>query len=103
MIKPNRDPSVLEELSKNPLETRITVNKKEAWQIRLSPELLEKYNENGSISGDERKVDLSKNHNSILSKIQEERRKSKMFWEGEADKPHDWRAALRASGHPTSL
>ncbi|KAJ2859392.1 hypothetical protein FB639_005788, partial [Coemansia asiatica] len=87
-IKPVRDPEVLEKLRQDP-ESRVTAAKKEAWLVRISDSLITKY-ESG-------KVDLGTSHKNIIEKIEQERSKSKDFWAGSTNKPHDWRAVLEAS------
>ncbi|KAJ2879199.1 hypothetical protein IWW38_006163 [Coemansia aciculifera] len=93
-VKVCRDPDVLEKLRNDP-ESRVSTTAKEAWMIEVEDSLARKY-----LSGD---VDLGVNHKQILDKINSERTKSKDFWEGKTNVPHDWRAVLNAAGEKTSL
>ncbi|KAJ1877480.1 hypothetical protein H4R99_007289 [Coemansia sp. RSA 1722] len=93
-IKPVRDPEALEKLRQDP-DSRVTIAKKEAWLVRISERLIAKY-ESGQ-------VNLDTSHKDILKKIEQERSKSKDFWAGNTNKPHDWRAVLEASGHKVGL
>ncbi|KAJ1906084.1 hypothetical protein LPJ71_004389 [Coemansia sp. S17] len=93
-IKVHREPELLERLRNDP-ESRISVTDKEAWMVEVADSLARKY-----LSGD---VDLGVNHKEILDKINSERTKSKDFWEGKTNVPHDWRAVLKAAGEKTSL
>ncbi|KAJ1829532.1 hypothetical protein LPJ56_000294 [Coemansia sp. RSA 2599] len=93
-VKPERDPEVLEKLRMDP-ESRVTGARKEAWLIRVPQSMIAKYE-----SGE---VDLNKSHKSIVETIEQERSKSKDFWTGNSNKPHDWRAVLEASGHKVNL
>ncbi|KAJ2905814.1 hypothetical protein GGI21_004122 [Coemansia aciculifera] len=93
-VKVCRDPDVLEKLRNDP-ESRVSTTAKEAWMIEVEDSLARKY-----LSGD---VDLGVNHKHILDKINSERTKSKDFWEGKTNVPHDWRAVLNAAGEKTSL
>ncbi|KAJ1917449.1 hypothetical protein H4219_003192 [Mycoemilia scoparia] len=100
IIKPERNQEVLKELAKNPVETRVSASMKEAWMVRLHPSIEELYKAKEEAG---HPVDPEKSYKTIVSKIEEERSKSKGFWEGKTNKPHDWKAALKAVGHPTSL
>ncbi|KAJ2811504.1 hypothetical protein H4S07_002023 [Coemansia furcata] len=93
-IKVHRDPDLLEKLRNDP-ESRVTLTDKEAWMIEVEDSLAKKY-----LTGD---VDLGVSHKVILEKINTERAKSKDFWEGKTNVPHDWRAVLKAAGAKTSL
>ncbi|KAI7834986.1 hypothetical protein BX661DRAFT_168168 [Kickxella alabastrina] len=93
-VKPERDPDALAKLRLDP-ESRITATDKIAWMVQLADPLMNKY-----LSGE---VDLTKNHNTILKTIDMERAKSKDFWEGKSNTPHDWRAVLEAAGQKTSI
>ncbi|KAJ1721475.1 hypothetical protein LPJ53_004010 [Coemansia erecta] len=94
IVKPLRDPELLAKLREDP-ESRVTGTRKEAWVVTISESLMQKY-----LSGE---VDLSKSSTEIVETIEKERSKSKDFWEGNSNTPHDWRAILEASGHKTSL
>ncbi|KAJ2464537.1 hypothetical protein EV174_006796 [Coemansia sp. RSA 2320] len=93
-IKVCRDPEILQKLRNDP-ESRVGPTDKDAWLIEIEDSLARKY-----LTGD---VDLGVNHKDILSKITSERAKSKDFWEGKNNTPHDWRAVLNAAGHKTKL
>ncbi|KAJ2478014.1 hypothetical protein IWW47_006149 [Coemansia sp. RSA 2052] len=93
-IRVHRDPDLLERLRNDP-ESRVSPTDKEAWMIEVEDSLACKY-----LRGD---VDLGVNHKQILDKIDVERSKSKDFWEGKTNVPHDWRAVLKAAGEKTSL
>ncbi|KAJ2492889.1 hypothetical protein IWW37_001061 [Coemansia sp. RSA 2050] len=93
-IKVCRDPELLEKLRNDP-DSRVTASDKEAWLIEVAESLAVKY-----LAG---QVDLGVNHKNILEKINTERSKSKDFWEGKTNVPHDWRAVLKAAGEKTSL
>ncbi|KAJ2063164.1 hypothetical protein GGI17_001900 [Coemansia sp. S146] len=93
-IKVHRDPELLEKLRNDP-DSRVTPTDKEAWMVEVADSLARKY-----LTGD---VDLGVNHKEILDKINSERAKSKDFWEGKTNVPHDWRAVLKAAGEKTSL
>ncbi|KAJ1824061.1 hypothetical protein LPJ60_001050 [Coemansia sp. RSA 2675] len=93
-VKVSRDPELLDKLRSDP-ESRVTASDKEAWLIEVAEPLAVKY-----LTG---QVDLGVNHKDILEKINTERSKSKDFWEGKTNVPHDWRAVLKAAGNKTSL
>ncbi|KAJ1827834.1 hypothetical protein LPJ73_005855, partial [Coemansia sp. RSA 2703] len=93
-VKPLRDPEFIAKLREDP-ESRVSPTKKEAWVVTIAESLMEKY-----LSGE---VDLNKSSAGIVDTIEKERSKSKDFWEGNSNTPHDWRAILEASGHKTSL
>ncbi|KAJ2743581.1 hypothetical protein GGI20_003641 [Coemansia sp. BCRC 34301] len=93
-IKVHRDPDLLERLRNDP-ESRVTATDKEAWMVEVEDSLARKY-----LTGE---VDLSVNHKQILDKIHTERARSKDFWEGKTNVPHDWRAVLNAAGEKTGL
>ncbi|KAJ1676805.1 hypothetical protein EV182_007464 [Spiromyces aspiralis] len=103
IVKPIQDKELMQELAKNPLETRVTVSSKEAWLVRLHPSFAKKYAQDEQEGVTQGGVDLSKSHSEILAQIAQERHKSKIFWEGKSDEPHDWRAAVKKLGHPESL
>ncbi|KAJ2163148.1 hypothetical protein GGF46_000077 [Coemansia sp. RSA 552] len=93
-VKPQRDPEALKKLYMDP-DSRVTSGQKVAWVLRLNDNIAAKYQE-GEIS-------LDTSAKSIVERIDEERSKSKRFWEGATNTPHDWRAALKARGDKTHL
>ncbi|KAJ1931071.1 hypothetical protein FBU59_006839 [Linderina macrospora] len=93
-VKPVRDPETLVRLRTDP-DSRVGVTDKDAWLISIDESLAVKYQTG--------QVDLAVDHKQILSRIETERSKSKDFWEGKTNTPHDWKAALEAAGHKTSL
>ncbi|KAJ1954129.1 hypothetical protein EC988_002597 [Linderina pennispora] len=93
-VKPVRDPEVLQKLREDP-DSRVGMTDKDAWLFSIDESLAAKYQ-----SG---QVDLAVDHNQILDLIGAERAKSRDFWEGNTNTPHDWKAALEAAGHKTSL
>ncbi|KAJ2345859.1 hypothetical protein IWW50_003193 [Coemansia erecta] len=94
VIKPCRDAEIIEKLAVDP-DTRVRTGQKEAWMVAIPDNLATKY-----ISGE---VDLNTSHSKIVSTIEDERAKSKEFWQGETNQPHDWKAILEKAGHKTSL
>ncbi|KAI8324863.1 hypothetical protein GQ54DRAFT_41483 [Martensiomyces pterosporus] len=93
-VKPCRESELLEKLRADP-ESRVGHLDKVAWLIHIGDSLAPKYT-SGS-------VDLNTSHKTILDRIETERAKSKDFWEGRSNTPHDWRAVLEAAGHKTTL
>ncbi|KAJ2324602.1 hypothetical protein IWW51_003195 [Coemansia sp. RSA 2702] len=92
--KPTRDPEVIEELAKDP-DSRVKSGQTDVWVISMEDAAATKYT-SGS-------VDLATSHNKIQKAIDRERTKSRDFWEGKSNTPHDWKAILESSGQKTSL
>ncbi|KAJ2783230.1 hypothetical protein H4R18_001831 [Coemansia javaensis] len=93
-VKPCRDDAVLAKLREDPT-SRVTSMREVAWLVSVNEDVAAKH-----LSDD---IDLSVSHKSIVEQVDRETTRSKDFWTGKTNKPHDWRAALKAAGHKTSL
>ncbi|PVU85647.1 hypothetical protein BB559_006900 [Furculomyces boomerangus] len=90
-----RDAEKVEEIKKNQ-ENKINKDKKEAWVWTLEDHLKEKYI---NLPIDQARIPPK----TILDSINTERQKSKDFWLGKTDEPHDWKQTLIDSNKKTSL
>ncbi|KAJ2757526.1 hypothetical protein IWQ56_006242 [Coemansia nantahalensis] len=88
------DEAVLKRLAEDPA-SKVRPEDKKAWLLTIDNKVVHKHaTEN---------VRLDQHHSEILENIEKESALSRAFWEGDSNTPHDWRAALRAAGHKTSL
>ncbi|KAJ2710130.1 hypothetical protein H4R19_003901 [Coemansia spiralis] len=93
-VKQVVDATVLKRLAEDPA-SRVMPDHKKAWLVTIDTETAIKQN-----SGE---IDLNTHHSKIIKDIEKETTRSKAFWTGDSNKPHDWKAALEAVGRKTSL
>ncbi|KAJ1778743.1 hypothetical protein LPJ77_000048 [Coemansia sp. RSA 2523] len=94
IVKPCCDPEVITAMAADP-DTRVRPGQKTIWLASIPDQLAAKY-----VPGNPA---MTTSNIEVLDAIDEERTKSKDFWTGETNKPHDWKAILKEAGKPTSL
>ncbi|KAJ2799076.1 hypothetical protein H4R20_004577 [Coemansia guatemalensis] len=88
-IKPCTDEDALNKLRASFKEKYPTQTfPKTMWVVSIKPSLAARYS-SGAIGS-------STNTKELIKKVEEERMKSKDFWEGKSNTPHDWKAIAKS-------